>query len=150
MVTDEARKLAERTGNATKEITGMIERIQVETKIAGTAMREGTKEVDLGVALTTQAGSSLPHIIRMSEQVGDMIAQIDTAANQQSATGSIERIATITEGTAAGAQQRTEALGDLSALASGLRRLVGQFRLEAESSDGETGQNPSLTRSAHA
>ena len=106
--------------------------------------------MDLGVALTTLAGSSLQDIIRMSEQGGNMIAQIDTAANQQSAAGSIERIATITAGSAAGAQQRTEALGDLSALASGRRRLVGQFRLEAETSDGETGQNPSLTRSAHA
>jgi len=150
VVADEARKPAGRTGNATKEIAEMIEPIQLETKIAVTAMPEGTKEVDLGVARATLAGSSLQDIIRMSEQVGDMIAQIDTAANQQSATGSIERIATIRAGTAAGAQQRTEALGDLSALASGLRRLVGQIRLEAESSDGETGQNPSLTRSAHA
>jgi methyl-accepting chemotaxis protein len=41
---DEARKLAERTGNATREITEMIERIQVETKIAVTAMRKARRK----------------------------------------------------------------------------------------------------------
>jgi hypothetical protein len=101
----------------------------------------------------------------MSEWVGDFIAQIATAANQQSTTareinGSIERIATSTAGSAAGAQQRIEALRDLSALASGSATVGGQFRLEAETNDSETrkpasghprtGQNPSRTRSPHA
>ncbi len=142
VVADEVRKLAERTGNATKEITAMIHRIQDETKVAVTAMQDGTKEVEQGVELTTQAGSSLHDIIQMSEQVGDMITQIATAATEQSATtdeinGSIEQIAKITSASAVSAQQTTDALQGMSALATSLQRLVGQFRLESQANDGE-------------
>jgi methyl-accepting chemotaxis protein len=146
VVADEVRKLAERTSTATKEITGMIRSIQAETKSAVTAMQAGTKEVEQGVELTTQAGSSLHDIIQMSEQVGDMVTHIATAATEQSAAteqinGSIDQIAKITETSAAGAQQTTNALQDLSALALNLQRLVGQFRLAADDSSGRA-QNP--------
>jgi hypothetical protein len=142
VVADEVRKLAERTSGATQEISGMIRRIQAETKSAVTAMQAGTKEVELGVALTTQAGSSLHDIIEMSEQVGDMVTHIATAATQQSAaTGeinrSIEQIAQVTASSATGAEQTTSALQDLSGLASNLQQLVAHFRLRAEGNDGE-------------
>jgi methyl-accepting chemotaxis protein len=142
VVADEVRKLAERTSTATKEITGMIRSIQAETKSTVTAMQAGTKEVEQGVELTTLAGSSLHDIIQMSEQVGDMVTHIATAATQQSAAteeinGNIEQITKITAASAAGAQQTTSALQDLSALATNLQRLVGQFRLGTEGSDGE-------------
>jgi methyl-accepting chemotaxis protein len=140
VVADEVRKLAERTSGATQEISAMIHRIQAETKSAVTAMQAGTKEVELGVALTTQAGSSLHDIIEMSEQVGDMVTHIATAATQQSAaTGeinrSIEQIAQVTASSATGAEQTTSALQDLSGLASNLQQLVGHFRLRAEGND---------------
>jgi methyl-accepting chemotaxis protein len=142
VVADEVRKLAEHTSSATKEITGMIRGIQAETKSAVEAMQAGTKEVELGVELTTQAGSSLHEIIQMSEQVGDMVTHIATAATEQSAAtdeinGNIEQITKITATSAASAQQTTDTLQDFSALASNLQQLVGQFRLGAESNDGE-------------
>jgi methyl-accepting chemotaxis protein len=137
VVADEVRKLAERTSTATKEITGMIRSIQTETKSAVTAMQAGTKEVERGVELTTQAGSSLYDIIKMSEQVGDMINQIATAATEQSAATeqinrSVEEIAHISESSAAGAKQTTTTLKDLSTLAVNLRELVNQFKLGDE------------------
>jgi len=149
VVADEVRKLAERTSGATKEITGMIRSIQAETKSAVVAMQSGTKEVEQGVELTTQAGSSLHEIIQMSEQVGDMVTHIATASTEQAAAteeinGNLEQILKITAASASGAQQTTDALQDLSALASSLQRLVGQFRLGSEANDGvarKTGQN---------
>ena len=59
VVADEVRKLAERTSTATKEIAGMIEGIQEETRRAVEAMQAGTKRVESGVATTRQAGESL-------------------------------------------------------------------------------------------
>ena len=153
VVADEVRKLAERTSSATKETTAMIRSIQAETRSAVTAMETGTKDVEQGVELTSQAGSSLHDIIQMSEQVGDMITHIATAATQQSAAtaeidGNVEQMAKITASSAQSAQQTTAALQALSGLASNLRQLVGRFRLgaEAEGNSADT----SLAHSAAA
>jgi methyl-accepting chemotaxis protein len=148
VVADEVRKLAERTSQATKQITDMISSIQSETKSAVTAMHAGTKEVETGVEATSHAGSSLHEIIQMSEQVGDMISHIATAATEQSAAteqinGSIEQIAKITASTATAAQQTTSAFEDLSGLARSLQQLVGQFRL---SSNGHWGNGRAQTQ----
>ena len=48
VVADEVRKLAERSARATKDITGLIKGIQVETSEAVTVMEEGTREVEEG------------------------------------------------------------------------------------------------------
>ena len=141
VVADEVRKLAERTGNAAKEIAAMIRNIQVETKTAVAAMQAGSREVEAGVESTRRAGDSLQGIIQMSAQVGDMVAQIATAGAQQSATteqinSNIEQIARIASSTEAGVQQTTAALQDLAALAMDLKRLVGQFRLSADDTEG--------------
>ena len=48
VVADEVRKLAERTTKATKEIAGMIKKIQVDTTGAVLSMEEGTREVGNG------------------------------------------------------------------------------------------------------
>jgi len=155
VVADEVRKLAERTSSATKEITGMIGSIQTETQSAVAAMQASTAEVERGVELTTQAGSSLHDIIQMSEEVGEMITHIATAATQQSAATeqinhSIDQIAGIAAASAAGARQATDALQDLSALASSLLRLVGQFQLGSEGNEGEAHRsNQSQRRSPH-
>jgi hypothetical protein len=60
-----------------------IKNIQDETKTAVGAMEEGTKQVQEGVKSTAQAGDSLKEIIRMSDQVGEMITHIATAATEQ-------------------------------------------------------------------
>jgi len=134
VVADEVRKLAERTSKATKEITQMIQNIQTETRSAVQAMQAGTKQVELGVESTTQAGCSLQEIIKMSVGVGDMVMQIATAATEQaSATeeinSNIEQIAKITQETAAGANQSAKAVHELSSLATELQSLVGRFNV---------------------
>jgi len=134
VVANEVRKLAERTAAATKEIAEMIRGIQSETKMALTAMEAGSKEMELGVESTSRAGQSLQEIIQMSQQVGDMVTQIATAATQQSAAteqinSNIVQIAHIATANLAGAQQSAGTLQDLSGLAAKLHRSVGHFRL---------------------
>jgi methyl-accepting chemotaxis protein len=138
VVADEVRKLAERTTSATKEVAHMVENIQSETKTAVAAMHEGTNQVQEGVRTTARAGDSLKQIIEMSEQVGDMITHIATAATEQSSASeeinsNVTLMTRLITGSAAGAQQSAKACQELSELALGLRRLVSNFKLEADS-----------------
>jgi methyl-accepting chemotaxis protein len=141
VVADEVRKLAERTTTATKEITGMIQGIQQETRNAVEAMQSGTKKVESGVATTRQAGESLQEIIASAGQVGEMVTQIVTAAHQQtSVTEEVNRhltqIAKVTVEAAAGAQESAKACEGLSNLAFDLQNVVGQFKTGTEAPSG--------------
>jgi methyl-accepting chemotaxis protein len=135
VVADEVRKLAERTTTATKEIAQMIKNIQNETRDAVTAMESGTHQVEEGVNSTAKAGDSLRSIIQMSEQVGQMITDIATAATEQSSTteqvnSNIEQIARLGKESAIGAQQSATACQDLSGLALDLQTMVSTFQLD--------------------
>ena len=134
VVADEVRKLAERTTQATKEITQMIKSIQAETQSPVDAMFAGTRQVESGVATTAQAGASLSEIIEMAERVGEMITHIATAATQQAGAteevnSSIDQISKITQEAASGAHQSAKACQELSGLALDLQNLVSQFKI---------------------
>ena len=138
VVADEVRKLAERTTQATKEITGTIESIQQETRNAVHAMQQGNADVQVGLEKTSASGAALQEIITMAEQVGDMIATIATAATEQSAAteeinSGVSHISSSTQAACAASEQTAKACTDLSALAFDLQRLVSQFKLESAS-----------------
>lgn len=140
VVADEVRKLAERTGKATGEITDMIKGIQTDTSTAVSSMESGLKEVEAGRSLTDRAGDSLHQIVEMSDQVLEMIRQIATASEQQSSAAeqiskNIEYIATVTRESASGASQAAAAAEELNQQAEGMRKMVSAFRL----SGGNTG-----------
>jgi methyl-accepting chemotaxis protein len=139
VVADEVRKLAERTTKATKEIAGMIGEVQVETKTAVEGMQAGTQQIQTGLDITAQAGSSLSEIITAAQQAGDMVTQIATAITEQSSASeeirsSVELIARITRESTAGAEQSAKASQDLSGLALELQRLVSRFKLDQNES----------------
>jgi len=148
VVADEVRKLAERTTTATKEIAQMIKNIQDETKVAVTAMEAGTKQVEEGVTSTATAGDSLRQIIDMSNQVGEMITHIATAATEQSSAteqvnNNMDQIAQLVKESAVGAQQSAKACQDLSGLALDLQKMVGSFQL------GSDGAHFATSRASH-
>lgn len=151
VVADEVRKLAERTTTATKEIAQMIKNIQDETRSAVSAMEQGTKQVEEGVNSTAKAGDSLKEIIQMSEQVGEMITHIATAATEQSSATeqvnhNMEEIARLVKESATGAQQSARACQDLSGLALDLQKMVGNFKLN----DGRGYQGSGIVRESGA
>jgi methyl-accepting chemotaxis protein len=149
VVADEVRKLAERTGQATKEITAMIETIQKQTGTAVEEMHSGIRQVERGVAATNRAGESLQQIIEQAARVGDMMAHIAAATTQQSSTteqvnANMERISQLVAGSANGARQSAAACDQLSNSAMEMQRLVARFQLNQERIDSRTAPPPSL------
>jgi methyl-accepting chemotaxis protein len=136
VVADEVRSLAEKTTTATKEIGDMIKKIQEETSSAVRSMQTGTKDVDNGVMLANQAGQSLKQIVEAIQNVTDMIMQIATAAEEQSATGgevvsNIESVAGITQTTANNAEESSAYSQQLNIMASTLRGMAEEFKLRS-------------------
>jgi methyl-accepting chemotaxis protein len=134
VVADEVRKLAERTGKATGEITDMIKGIQGESGRAVESMEEAGKLTIEGKELADKAGTSLNEIVTMSQRVMDMIQQMATASEEQSAAAeqiskNIEHISSITKETATGAEQSAAAAEQLNRQAEGLKEMVGQFKI---------------------
>ncbi len=134
VVADEVRKLAERTVKATKEIAGMIKKIQVDTAGAVESMDRGTQEVESGILLADKAGQSLEAIVGVSQKVTEMVQQIAEASEQQSSSAeqiskNIEAISTVTNQTGSGTQQIARAAEDLNRLTENLKDLVGHFKV---------------------
>jgi methyl-accepting chemotaxis protein len=137
VVADEVRKLAERTTKATKEIAGMIKKIQTDTGGAVDSMQQGTKEVQVGIQLADKAGKSLQEIVGISQKVTDMVTQIAAASEQQSSASeqiakNVEAISKVTSETAQGTQQIARAAEDLNQLTENLQRQVAAFKIGEE------------------
>jgi methyl-accepting chemotaxis protein len=119
VVSDEVRKLAERTASATKEIADLIGNIQKGVSEAVKAMEEGAREVQTGYQLATEAGESLEGILKASNDVSQQIEQISAGSQQVSASANelvtvIENVGSITEQNSAASQQMASTSEEVS------------------------------------
>ena len=136
VVAEEVERLAERSTEATKKISGLIKSIQADTNEAMTAMEETTREVVDGSGLADEAGQKLADIEEVSVQLAEIISGIAMAARQQargseSVAKSVADISTVTQQTAAGAKQAASSIGDLAKMADRLRESMDRFKLPA-------------------
>ncbi|MCE1242712.1 methyl-accepting chemotaxis protein [Oryzomicrobium sp.] len=134
VVADEVRKLAERTGHSTQEISAMIAAIQGGTREAVDSMQGGVERVDQGVRLTGEAGGAMGEIRASSQQVVTMTNDIATSLKEQSAAATeiarnVERIAQMAEETSAAAAGNADTSAHLQALALEMQDEVRHFKL---------------------
>ncbi|MEM8739420.1 MAG: methyl-accepting chemotaxis protein [Planctomycetota bacterium] len=135
VVADEVRKLADRTTQATQEISGSIQSIQAETVCAVERMEQGTRQVEAGVVRAGDAGTSLNQIVDNAQAVAAMIESIAAATEEQSATSeevarNVEQIAAVTQQSKDGTDQAAIAAQQLSVQAERLQELVGKFKVD--------------------
>lgn len=133
VVADEVRKLAERTAQATKEISNMVRQIQTEAGEAVKAMNMGAAEATRGKELAGEAERALSEIVLSSNEVALVVQEIANASREQSLTSrklaeNIEAMTGITKETESGAFSIAEQASQLFRLMEGLLSLMEKFK----------------------
>ncbi|PHN48627.1 Methyl-accepting chemotaxis protein [Pseudomonas syringae pv. atrofaciens] len=134
VVADEVRLLAQNTGKSTKEIAGMIEKIQAGVRETVESMRSGVQEVNEGVEMAGTAGQAIIEIRDSSGKVLQVVDQISFALREQTAASqdvarNVERSAQMAEQNNMSVQELLKTSGGLKTLATSLQTEVGKFRL---------------------
>ncbi len=136
VVADEVRKLAERTAQATKQITAMIKSIQKESSGAVEAMQRGSEKVREGMNLVHKAGESLQEVLQSSQGVLAMVQQIANASNEQTLASegialNVEQISQVSSQSAAGVAEIARSASNLHRYTEQLEREIAQFTVTA-------------------
>ncbi len=134
VVADEVRKLADRTTQATAEISRSITGIRERTSSAVEQITSGSNQVRTGSERAGKAGESLRQILESTSQVTEMVRTMSAASVEQDSAAqeistALETVRRVTSETTAGAERATAAAIELSARAEQLRSLVSRFRL---------------------
>ena len=135
VVAEEVQRLAERSGDATRQIAALVKTIQTDTQDAVGAMERSTQGVVEGARLSDAAGTALGEIDRVSRQLAELIGQISNQAlsEAQSANvvaANIQHIFAVTEQTGEGTRSTAQMVRELSRAAEELKQSVARFKIE--------------------
>ena len=134
VVAEEVERLAERSTDATKQISTLIKAIQTETSEAISDMEESTREVVEGSELASQAGQTLAEIDTVSQNLEDLIKGVSDSATVQATAATdiastMTQISETTKNSAETSRIAAQSVGLLSSLSDQLRESVSQFKL---------------------
>ena len=134
VVAEEVQRLAERSAEATKQISALVKAIQTDTQDAVAAMERSTQGVVEGAKLSDNAGTALVQIDSVSRRLAELIQEISTSAAREAdsanvVAGNIQHIFAVTEQTGEGTRSTVQQVRDLSRVAEELRQSVSRFKI---------------------
>ena len=143
VVADEVRKLAEKTAQATDEITETIKGIQKKTEITIGGMKNNMSEAEGVVKLASEAQAFLIKIVNASENCLELIQSIAAATEQQSSaveevSSSMENVAGVSVSSLDAVSQINGSAIELAQIASELNDHISWFKTEASSVNKDT------------
>ncbi len=134
VVAEEVQRLAERSGDATRQIAALVKAIQTDTQGAVAAMERSTQGVVEGARLSDNAGTALSEIDRVSRRLAELIEQISASASKEAdqaneVAGNIQHIFAVTEQTGESTRSTANQVRDLARMADELRQSVARFKI---------------------
>jgi len=159
VVASEVRKLAERSMNATKEISGLIAGIQQTVTEAVKAMQDGNLEVESGVQRANQAGQALSEILTAAETVNQQAQQASLATRRMRVAASdlimsMDAVSAVVEENTATTEEMSASSSDLSNAIENIASVSEENSASAEEVSASTeemnGQVEELSHSAQS
>lgn len=134
VVADEVRKLAERTGKATDQITSMIQAIHADTTGVVNSMQSVGPQVALGVEMAGKAGETLRQINEATVVARSNVSEVASATTEQSQASAsvarnVEQISSMIDESVQAVRAANENVLMLEKLAGELRQSVTRFRV---------------------
>jgi len=134
VVAEEVQRLAERSGDATRQIAAIVRTIQTDTQDAVGAMERSTQGVVEGARLSDAAGAALGDIDRVTRELSALIQRISQEALREAESANevaanIQHIFAVTEQTSEGTRSTAQMVRELSRTAEELKASVARFKI---------------------
>ncbi|NVN97810.1 MAG: HAMP domain-containing protein [Geobacteraceae bacterium] len=137
VVAGEIKDLAERTKSSTREIAGLIDGVQIETKRAVNAIAEAENNIEEGALLSQKSGEALQKIVSGVKKSTDQINAIArSAAEQTTGSGlinsSVEKVSKMVQQIGTATKEQAKVSEVIMSSVGKMRSLAAQVRASTQ------------------